>query len=76
MYAECLCDHTTGCGASSFTTDGYGIFNVRNLGACRTHEGVTYGTHQTVVYSTLVVIFLKQNSYRRRRPWTKVDRYV
>ena len=33
--------HTTGCDAYSFTTDGYGIFNVSitDLGACRTHEG-------------------------------------
>ena len=34
------CDHTTCWKAYYFTTDGYGIFNVRrNLGACRTHEG-------------------------------------
>ena len=32
--------HATGCDAYYFTTDGYGIFNVRtNVGACRTHEG-------------------------------------
>ena len=31
--------HNKGCDAYSFTTDGYGIFNVCiNLGACRTHE--------------------------------------
>ena len=31
--------HTTGCEAYSFTTDGYGNFNMRtNVGACRTHE--------------------------------------
>ena len=34
------CFHTTGCEAYSFTTDGYGIFNVCTIvGACRTHEG-------------------------------------
>ena len=39
VYEEFLCDHTTGCEAYSFTTDGYGIFNVHiNLGACRMHE--------------------------------------
>ena len=33
------CFHTTGYDAYSFTTDGYGIFNVRtDVGACRTHE--------------------------------------
>ena len=32
--------HTTGCDAYSFTTDEYGIFNLRtNLGAWRVHEG-------------------------------------
>ena len=32
--------HTTGCGAYSFTTNGYGIINVRtNLGTCRKHKG-------------------------------------
>ena len=40
VYAVFLCDHTTGCEAYSFTTDGYGIFNMRtNLGAYSTHEG-------------------------------------
>ena len=40
VSATLSCFHTTGCGAYSFTTDGYGIFNVRtHLGACRTHEG-------------------------------------
>ena len=40
VCAAFLCDHTTGCKAYSFTTDGYGIFNVRtNLGAYRSHEG-------------------------------------
>ena len=30
--------HTTGCEAYSFTTDGYGIINMRiHVGACRTH---------------------------------------
>ena len=34
-----MCFRTSGCEAYSFTTDGYGIFNVRtHLGACRTHE--------------------------------------
>ena len=34
------CFDTTGCDAYSFTTDGYGIFNMRkNVGACQTHEG-------------------------------------
>ena len=34
------CFHATGCEAYYFTTDGYGIFNVRTLlGACHTHEG-------------------------------------
>ena len=37
IFVSVNCDHTTGCEAYSFTTDGYGIFNVRtNLGACRT----------------------------------------
>ena len=38
---ECFqsCFHTTGCEAYSFTTDGYGIFNLRtNLGAYHTQE--------------------------------------
>ena len=40
LCAEVSCLHTTGTEAYSFTTDGYGIFNVRaNMGACRTHEG-------------------------------------
>ena len=39
-HAVFLCDHTSSCEAYSFTTDGYGIFNMRkNLGACRAHEG-------------------------------------
>ena len=39
LCAVCSCFHTTDCDAYSFTTDGYGIFNVRtHLGACRTHE--------------------------------------
>ena len=34
------CFQNTDCEAYSFTTDGYGIFNVRtNVGACHTHEG-------------------------------------
>ena len=34
------CFHTTGCEAYYFTTDGYGIFNVRaNFGTFRTREG-------------------------------------
>ena len=34
------CFHTTRCEAYSFTTDGYGIFNMRtSLGVCRTYEG-------------------------------------
>ena len=33
------CFHTSSCEAYSFTTDGYGIFNVStHLGACRPHE--------------------------------------
>ena len=40
VHAVFLCDPTTGCEAFSFTTDGYGIFNVcTNLGVCRTHKG-------------------------------------
>ena len=40
MCAVFSCFHTTGCEAYSFTTDGYGIFNVRtNVGTYRTHEG-------------------------------------
>ena len=42
VYAVFVCDRTTGCEceAYSFTTDGYGIFNVRtNVGACCAHEG-------------------------------------
>ena len=44
-----MCDRTTGCDSrpTLFTTDGYGIFNVRahkfGLVACRTHEGVGGG---------------------------------
>ena len=39
VYAVFLCDRTAGCVAYSFTTDGYGIFNMRtHLGACRTYE--------------------------------------
>ena len=39
VYAVFLCVHITGCEAS-FTTDGYGIFNLHtHLGACCTHEG-------------------------------------
>ena len=42
LYPVFLSFHTTNCEceAYSFTTDGYGIFNVcTNLGACPTHEG-------------------------------------
>ena len=40
VSAVFLCDHTTRCKAYSFTTDGFGIFNVwTNLGVCLTHEG-------------------------------------
>ena len=48
MRAAVSCLHTTGCEAYSFTTDGYGIFNVRTciyyLGVCRVHtkEGQAY----------------------------------
>ena len=39
LCAVFSCFHTTDCEAS-FTTDGYGIFNVHtNLGTCRTHKG-------------------------------------
>ena len=39
VYAVLLCDHTNGCEAYSFTTDGYGIFIVRtHFCLCRTHE--------------------------------------
>ena len=39
VSAVFVCDHTTGCESYSFTTDGYGIFNVRtNLGTCRTRH--------------------------------------
>ena len=34
VYAVLLCDRTTGCEAYSFTTDGYGIFNVRTPFGC------------------------------------------
>ena len=45
VYAVFLCDHTTGCEDYSFTTDAYGIFNVRtSLDACHTHEGESLGT--------------------------------
>ena len=41
---QCFCVAITDREAYSFTTDGYGIFNVRtNLGACRTHERVGVG---------------------------------
>ena len=37
LHAVFSCFHTE---AYSFTTDGYGIFNMRiNVGACRTNEG-------------------------------------
>ena len=40
LCAVFSCVHTNGCDACSFTTYGYGIFNVRtNVCACRTHEG-------------------------------------
>ena len=40
LCAVFLCFYNTGCGAYSFTTDGYGIFNKRtHLGVCHTHEG-------------------------------------
>ena len=40
MHATFLCDHTTGCEAYSFMTDGHVIFNMHTyLGACCTHEG-------------------------------------
>ena len=39
MSAVFVCEYTTGGDAYSFTTVGYGIFNVRtHLGVCRTHE--------------------------------------
>ena len=39
VYAVFVCDQNTGYEAYSFTTAGYGIFNVRTkLDACRTHE--------------------------------------
>ena len=42
LYAAFLCDLNTGCEAYTVATDGYGIFSVRaNLGACRTHKGVS-----------------------------------
>ena len=45
VQAVFLCDHTTGCEAHSFMTDGYGIFNVRtHLGTSQTYEG---GSGQT-----------------------------
>ena len=40
LCAVFLCFYTSGCEVYSFTTDRFGIFNVRtNLGACRTHKG-------------------------------------
>ena len=40
LYSVLSCFHTTGCEPYSFTTAGYGIFNLRtNFDACRTHEG-------------------------------------
>ena len=40
MYTFVLFDHTTDCEAYSFTTGGYGIYNVlTHLGMCRRHEG-------------------------------------
>ena len=51
VYASSMCDYTTGCDVYTFTTDGYGISNVRTrLGAYRTHErgeGV-WGRHKQV----------------------------
>ena len=48
LCAVFSCFHSTGCEAYSFTTDGYGIFNVRkNLGACRTHGGGSEGTSKS-----------------------------
>ena len=47
MYAVFSYFQTTGSEAYSFTTDGYGIFNVRTtVGACRTHEGES-GTNKS-----------------------------
>ena len=40
LCAVFSCFDTTGCEAYSFTTAGYGIFNVRtHLGACHAHSG-------------------------------------
>ena len=56
LCAVFACIHTTGCEAYSFTTDEYGIFNVRtNVGACRTREegggGGSSGTNKSRVAS-------------------------
>ena len=40
VYAVFLCDHTTDCEAYSFTTYGYGIFNVDSM--LYTRRGVRY----------------------------------
>ena len=41
LRAVFLCFHTASCEANSFTTDGYGIFDVHtNLDVCRTHKQV------------------------------------
>ena len=40
VCAVCWCDHTTICEAYCFTTDGFGICNMRiHLGTCHTDEG-------------------------------------
>ena len=53
LYAVFLCFHTTGYESYPFTTDGYGIFNVRtNLVAWRTLEGWS-GTNKCAQELTL-----------------------
>ena len=54
-YAECVCDHTTGSEAYSFTTDGYRIVNVHtHLDACRTCIARKGGQEQTNLHKSLL----------------------
>ena len=79
VYTVFLCDDSTGYEAYSFTTDAFGVFNVRtNLGACRTymrkgvraqtnlHKSWLVGTEKTICCSLCLTRGSNQGGQRMR----------
>ena len=74
LCAMFSCFYITGCEAYTFTTDGYGIFNVRtDLGACHTHQGGV--RHKRVCTRVIIIIvaYSYSNSHILKKAFTNLS---